>query len=125
MSKSDISQNMAALLSKINSQIGLIMEKTNQVKKQQQVMEDDYQRTKARYVKVFNDLDEECRKRVLELDKKAFALSEQVQHEQLTELESRQAAFMLTGMNDNTIVNRAFQPRVVASRGVIHRLLRT
>jgi len=124
MIKSEISQNMAALFSKINSQIGLIMEKTNQVKKQQQVMEDDYQRTKARYVKVFNDLDEECRKRVLELDKEAFALSEQVQHEQLTELESRQAAFMLTGMNDNTIVNQQLSTACLRSKVgvVIHSL---
>src|SRR5574344_180308 len=124
MIKSDISDNMAALFSKINSQIGLVMEKTNQVKKQQQVMEDDYQRTKARYVKVFNDLDDECRKRVLELDKKAFALSEQVQHEQLSEQESRNAAFVLTGMNDNSIVNQQLSTACLRSKVgvVIHSL---
>src|SRR5574344_2155493 len=124
MIKSEISQNMAALFSKINSQIGLVVEKTKQVKKQQQVMEDDYQRTKARYIKVFTDLDEECRKRVLELDKKAFSLSQQVQHEQLTEQQSREAAFALTGMNDNTIVNQQLSTACLRSKvgTVIHSL---
>ncbi|MCK9171038.1 MAG: hypothetical protein M0P01_11555 [Treponema sp.] len=104
--KSEISQDMASLFSRINSGIGLILEKTKQVKKQQLVMQDDYSRTKTRYVKIFSDLDEECRRSIVELDKKAFELSQHVQHEQLFGQESKQTAFLVTGANDGSIVNQ-------------------
>jgi hypothetical protein len=116
MIKSEISQGMAALFSRINSGIGLILEKTKLVKKQQTVMESDYSRTKARYVKVFSDLDEECRKRVTELDKEAFVIANNVQKEQLSEQESQQASFLLTGMNDGVIVNQQLSTACLRSK---------
>lgn len=103
MIKSEISQNMAALLSKINSGLGLILEKVKLINHQQELMQSDYSRTKARYVKVFNELDEECRKRITELDKKAFELSASVQQNRLSQMQSDAAAFSVMGINDNNI----------------------
>ncbi|MFA6938318.1 MAG: hypothetical protein WCQ67_08815 [Treponema sp.] len=116
MIKSELSQNMASLFSKINSGLGLILEKTKQVKKQQQVMESDYSRTKARYVKLFNDLDEECRKRVLELDRKAFELSKEVQHEQISDNQTKQVSNTYTEMNDGCIVNQQLSTACIRSK---------
>lgn len=98
--KSNISQDMAALISKITSTIGLIMEKTKMVVRQRDTMQGDYSRTLTRYKKVFSDLDEECKRRVIELDKYAFGLSKKILCEQIFNLQTQKAVEALTNIND-------------------------
>lgn len=103
--KSELSQNMAALFSKLNSGIMLVMEKTKLAKKQHEIMQNDYNRTLSRYVKVFSELDEECRRRILELDRSAYNLSEKVLKEQVSSMQTKFSMDVLTYSNDESVVN--------------------
>jgi len=72
--KSEISQALASLMSKINSGILLIQTHAARIREQQALMDQDYNRLKAHYVGIFNDLDKECQRRIVSLDKSAFNL---------------------------------------------------
>lgn len=72
--KSEISQALASLISKINSGILLIKTHASRIREQQTLMDQDYHRLKAHYVGIFNDLDKECQRRVVALDRSAFNL---------------------------------------------------
>lgn len=72
--RSELSQAMVSLVSKINSGIMLIKTHAERIASQQTVMDKDYNRLKAHYVGIFNELDKECQRRIVTLDKKAFAL---------------------------------------------------
>lgn len=98
--KSELSQNMAALFARLNSQILLVMEKTKSAVRQRQVMQGDYERAEARYAKVFADLDEECKRRVAEVDKAACNLSASYKRQSGEQTQSSAAS--ITYMNDGT-----------------------
>ena len=80
--KSEISQALAGLISKINSSIMLIKTHAMRIIEQQKTMQQDYARLSAHYVQVFNELDKECQRRIVTLDKRAFALAINVMKKQ-------------------------------------------
>jgi hypothetical protein len=90
--KTEISQQLQALDSAIKADFGLIAEQGKAVSRQRDVMEGDYNRISSRYVTLFSDLDNECRKRILALDKSAFMLSEKVQKELILDSVSGESA---------------------------------
>jgi hypothetical protein len=63
-------------------------------------MEGDYNRIASRYVRLFADLDNECYKRIHELDKPSFSLSEKVQKELVSERSKNTAALNLLGIEE-------------------------
>jgi hypothetical protein len=90
--KTEISQQLQALDSAIKAGFGLIAEQGKAVSRQQGVMEGDYNRISSRYGTLFSDLDAECHKRILALDRPAFMLSEDVQKKLILESISRESA---------------------------------
>lgn len=116
MIKSEISQNMAALLGKINSGIGLILEKVRLIQRQQSIMESDYNRTKTRYIKLFHELDEECRRRIIELDKKAFELASEIKGGALPQAKPDQAVSTVLGIQENGTAAALFAGALLKSR---------
>lgn len=118
--KSELSQNMASLFAKLNSGVMLVMEKTKLAVKQREVMQGDYSRALSRYTKVFNDLDEECRRRVEELDRGAMRLARDVNARQISESETRFAANAVTYTNDEgTMSTKLFAAYVKAKTDII------
>jgi hypothetical protein len=85
---SEISQQLVQLKSSIDSNLALLVEYGKAIDGQKSVMETDYQRIHDRYLGVFRNLDDECRKQIQALDRSAFDLSEKVM------------AFMLAGLTD-------------------------
>ena len=81
--KSEISQDSARLRNIIVSQIALLKDHAVRVRQQKDTMTTDYNRISSRYVKIFTELDEECRKRVHALDTKAFEISSEITEKQL------------------------------------------
>ena len=81
--KSEISQDSARLRNIIISQIALLKDYALRVRHQTETMTSDYNRISSRYVKIFKELDDECRKRVQALDAKAFEISSEITEKQL------------------------------------------
>ena len=81
--KSEISQDSARLRNIIISQIALLKDHAVRVRQQTDTMATDYNRISSRYIKIFKELDEECRKRVQSLDSKAFEISSEITEKQL------------------------------------------
>jgi hypothetical protein len=75
---SEISQQLVQLKSSIDSNLALLVEHGKAIDGQKSVMEADYQRIKDRYLGVFKNLDDECRKQIQALDRSAFDLSEKI-----------------------------------------------
>lgn len=98
--KSELSQNIAQLMSTLNSKIGLILSHSKQVQKTRSTMESDYNRYLARYTKVFSQLNEECAKRVKVLDKQAYSLSQEIMQKRLCSDTLDSQAAVLTNSND-------------------------
>ena len=71
---SELSQQVAELKSIIDSKLGLILQYSKRIDNQKKVMNDDYHRITSRYISVFDNLDEECYKRIYALDELAFRL---------------------------------------------------
>jgi len=90
--KTEISQQMQALDSAVKAGLGLIMEQGKAVGNQKSVMEADYGRIGSRYISLFKELDEECKKRIYALDKPAFMLSEKVQQKLIHETGTDESA---------------------------------
>ena len=104
---SELSQNIAALVAKFKAVFELLVTKSSQLEKQQVVIQDDYSRISDRYIKIFNNLDEELEKRVVALDKNVFELSKRVQSEQLHSETSKKVTQFLIGVNEDEIVQHA------------------
>lgn len=118
--KSELSQNMAALFAKLNSGVMLVMEKTKLVVKQREVMQRDYSRALSRYMKVFNDLDEECRRRVGELDAQAMRLARDISERQISEQETCSVANAVTYTNDEAAMDgKLFASYIKAKTDII------
>lgn len=106
MINSEISQNMAQLYSTINAKLGLIRDRAQKLVQLRERMERDYALISRRYMDIFDQLDQECRRSIVSLDKQAFMLAENVQRKQFSEPQSKQTAFLVTGMNEGQTVNQ-------------------
>jgi hypothetical protein len=100
--KTELSQQVQALDSAIKAGLGLILEQGKAVTGQKSVMETDYHRISSRYMSLFSDLDEECKKRIYALDKPAFMLSEKVQQGMICEEGTNTSAKNLTVMAEES-----------------------
>ncbi len=80
--KSEISQAMAGLMSKINSSIMLIKTHATRINEQKDTMQKDYSRLSSHYIRLFSELDKECQRRIVALDKRAFAIAINVMRKQ-------------------------------------------
>lgn len=73
--KSQFDQKIAAVSSKMLSQMQLMESFKNDIDKIMLIMQDDYERIKQRYMKHFNSLDKALETRIHELDKRAYEIS--------------------------------------------------
>jgi len=97
---SELSQQMQALDSGIQSTYVLLLKQSMAVSMKKDEMEGAYNRISSEYIKIFKDLDNECYKRIYALDKHSFTLSEKVQNELLSETPSNTAALNLLGIEE-------------------------
>jgi len=100
--KTELSQQIQALDSAIKAGFGLLQEQGKAVSDKKEVMESDYNRITSRYVKLFTDLDEECYKRIIALDRPSFNISKKVQKELICESSSNAAAMNLLGNDESS-----------------------
>ena len=98
--KTELSQQLQALDSAIKATLGLLIQQGKAVTDIKNVMEGDYNRISSRYIRLFDDLDNECYKRIYALDKQSFTLAEKVQKELLSESSSNAAALNLLGIEE-------------------------
>ena len=73
--KSQFDQKIAAVSSKMLSQMQLMESFKNDIDKIMVIMNDDYDRIRQRYTKHFNSLDKALESRIHELDKRAYEIS--------------------------------------------------
>lgn len=73
--KSQFDQKIAAVSSKMLSQMQLMESFKKDIDKIMLIMQDDYERIKQRYMKHFNSLDKALETRIHELDKRAYEIS--------------------------------------------------
>ena len=100
--KTELSQQIQALSSAMQASFGLLVQQAKAVTGKQDVMEGDYNRISSRYIRLFDDLDNECYKRIYALDEPSFSISEKVQKELLSESSSNTAALNLLGIEEVT-----------------------
>lgn len=74
---SEMTAQISEFSSSMKSCVGLLAEEGKQVERVHQQMDADYHSIKARYVRIFNELDRELDQRVRELDRPAFQISQQ------------------------------------------------
>jgi len=98
----ELSQQLQALDSAIKATYGLLLEQGKAVTEKKDVMEGDYNRIASRYVRLFEDLDKECYKRIYELDKRSFLLSEKVQKELVSDTSKNAAALNLLEIEETS-----------------------
>jgi hypothetical protein len=75
--RSEISQQIAELSSRLDSHLAHLYAMAKRCVEKQTQMQDDYQRIASRYLKIFEDLDNELSNRIHELDKPAFVFKSQ------------------------------------------------
>jgi hypothetical protein len=98
----ELSQRLQALDSAIKAGFGLIAEQGKAVSEQKKTMETDYNRISSRYTALFQDLDNECYKRIYALDKNSFSLSRDVQKKLLLETGADISAKNILGIQDES-----------------------
>jgi hypothetical protein len=98
--KAEISQQIQALDSAVKATFGLIQEQGKAVTQKTDQMRTDFNRIKSRYVDLFTNLDTECHKRIFELDKPAFNLSEKIQKKLINETVSGEGAKNFIAINE-------------------------
>ena len=74
--KSEMSSRVAEFSSAMRSCMGLILEEARAIENVHQQMDADYHAIKGRYQRIFGELDRELDRRIKELDRSAFQLSE-------------------------------------------------
>lgn len=75
--RSEISQQIAELSSRLDSHLAHLHSMAKRCVEKQTQMQGDYQRISSRYLKIFEDLDNELSNRIYELDKPAFVFKNQ------------------------------------------------
>jgi len=96
----ELSQQIQALDSAIKADFGLLQDQSKAVGDKKDVMNGDYNRITSRYIKLFNDLDEECYKRIIALDKPSFNISQKVLKELISDFSCNAAAMNLLGVDE-------------------------
>jgi hypothetical protein len=94
--KTELSQQMAGLKNQFEANLGLMVQQARSGKSGLERMQRDFQRIVSRYQELFRNLDEECRHRVLELDRPSFRLADEVVGTLLTQRRLSLAATSLT-----------------------------
>ena len=79
----DISQEITANRNKTNANLALLQQQSEAIASVHEQMDGDYHNISSRYRNVFRNLDEECKKRVVELDRVAFQIAEQIKRKLL------------------------------------------
>lgn len=69
---SEISQQIAELRSSVDATLLRLNELSKQCADKQRQMQSDYTRITTRYMKIFSELDAECKNRIFEIDRPAF-----------------------------------------------------
>jgi hypothetical protein len=100
--KAEISQQLQALDSAVKAAFGLILEQGKAVTQKKEQMEKDFNRISSRYIDLFGNLDAECHKRIHELDKPAFNLSEKVQKDLISEAITGEGAKSYTAIDEES-----------------------
>jgi len=96
----ELTQQMLALDSAVKAGFALIHEQGKAVSERKDTMEGDYNRISSRYMKLFNDLDDECYKRIFALDKQSFNLSQKVQKDLISDSSCNAAALNLLSIDE-------------------------
>jgi len=81
----ELSAKMTESASTLKSTMALLLNEAESVENVHHQMETDYQAIKARYMRIFNTLDDELRRRIHDLNKQAFALGIKRRQELLSE----------------------------------------
>jgi hypothetical protein len=98
----ELSQQIQTQDSAIQAGAGLIAEQGKAVSAQKRVMETDYNRISSRYAALFQNLDDECHKRIYALDKRSFNLARNVQKKLLLEMGANTAAKNVLGIEEES-----------------------
>ena len=77
---SEISQQIAELRSSVDATLLRLNELSKQCADRQRQMQADYTRITSRYMKIFSELDNECKNRIFELDRPAFMFKQTTDH---------------------------------------------
>jgi len=91
----ELSQQLQALDSAIKAGLGLILNQGKAVTAKKSDMDSDYNRISSRYIKIFENLDDECYKRIITLDRPSFNLSQKVQKQLINDAACNAAAMNL------------------------------
>lgn len=79
--QADISSQILQLSQKVDSRLMHLREQAKKLQAKREQMENDYQRTRARYIKIVEDLDKELEHRVKALDEPIFKMVSSVEGE--------------------------------------------
>jgi hypothetical protein len=94
--KTELGAQMADLKNQFEAKLGLMVQQAKTSKAGLERMQRDFERIVSRYQELFRNLDEECRHRVLELDRPSFRLADEVVGTLLTQRRLSLAATSLT-----------------------------
>jgi hypothetical protein len=86
--KSEISQQIAELTQNIDAQLMHLRELANSCAQKKVQMEGDFSRISSRYVKIFDDLNNELRNRIFELDKPTFQFKKELDNQKIRSTEN-------------------------------------
>lgn len=81
--RSEISQQIAELSQNIEAQLMHLKELAQSCYSKKKQLEGDYNRISSRYVKIFNDLNNELSNRIYELDKPAFVFKKETDNQKI------------------------------------------
>lgn len=94
--KAELSQQMADLKNQFEAKLGLMVQQASSSRAGLERMQRDFERIVSRYQQLFRNLDEECRHRILELDRPSFQLAHEVVETLLVQRRLSLAATSLT-----------------------------
>jgi hypothetical protein len=94
--KTELGAQMADLKNRFEAKLGLMVQQAKSSKAGLERMQRDFQRIVSRYQELFRNLDEECRRRAVELDRPSFRLADEVVGALLTQRRLSLAARSLT-----------------------------
>jgi len=100
MVRSELGSQMADLRNQFESKLALMTQQARTCRGLLDTMERDFQRIVSRYHDLFRNLDEENRRRVVELDRPAFRLSNEVGGNLLTRMRHTLAATNVTAASE-------------------------
>lgn len=105
--KSEISQQIAELTQSIDAQLMHLRELANSCAQKKTQMEGDFLRISSRYVKIFDDLNNELRNRIFELDKPTFQFKKELDNQKIRNTENDMVnTVAIFGREGGTIQNQ-------------------